>query len=178
MPGPPPTRMSPYGWLTLAVAFAAAAVVVAAFYGADVWHGGRSRRWPRTEGIVRESDLVYYHGPKSGDTHAPYVGYDYTVGGRAYEAERVGFADVRERGDPAEHLARVRASYPVGSAIDVFYDPDAPARACLVPGIDPALLWSLVGITAVQLGAAAYCAVGFVRRRRDDPTPSALPPAP
>lgn len=174
---PPPERMSPYGWLVLALAFAAAAATVGAFYGPAAWHGWRSERWPRTAGTVVESDLIHFHGPKTGDTHAPYVRYRYSIDGRTLEAARVGWADVRESGDAAAHRARVQAAYPVGATVDVFYDPAAPQRACLVRGIHLVLLWGLGIVISAQLAAAAFCAVRFSRRRREAAAPAA-PPAP
>lgn len=160
-----PTQMSPWGWLVLAFAFLTASLAVVGFYGADVWHGYGSASWPHAEGQILEVDLTHYQGPKTGHTHAAWVRYRYTVGGRAYEAERVQFPPIQESGPEADALARAQAAFPVGSKHDVFYDPGDPALACLIPGISPLLLWGMLAVLGVTTGIAGWCVWRFLRRR-------------
>lgn len=164
MPAEPPTQgMSPWGWLVLALSFATAAAAVLAFNGGDVWHGFRSERWPHAVGEVLEADLTHYQGPKTGHTHSAWVRYRYTVDGRTFEAERVEFPPLRRPGPEEDLLARVQAAYPVGSMIDVFYDPVDPTRACLIPGIAPLLLWGLVAVVGATTAVAGWCGWRFIR---------------
>lgn len=159
-------QMSPWGWLVLALTFLTSAITVLGFYGPEVWNGHRSAGWPRTDGRVLEVDVTHYQGPETGHTHAAWVRYRYTVDGRTYEAERVRFSPVKERGPEADVLARAAAAFPVGSKHDVFYDPADPARACLIPGISPLLLWSLVAVAGLALAVAAWCGLRFARAMR------------
>lgn len=164
--GPATQRMSPWGWLALAIAFAAAFIAVLGFNGADVWHGYRSADWPRTDGEVLEVDLTHYQGPETGHTHSAWVRYRYTVDGRAFESTRVEFPPLKLPDPEADMLVRARAAYPVGSKIDVFYDPADPARACLIPGISAILLWGLVTVAGASLAVAGWCGWRFIRAMR------------
>lgn len=158
--------MSPWGWLVLALSFAAAAVAVLAFNGSDVWQGYRSAGWPHVAGEVLEVDLTHFVGPETGHTHSAWVRYRYTVDGRAYASTRVEFPPLKERGPEADVLARVRAAYPAGSKRDVFYDPGDPSRSCLIPGVSSILLWGLVCVVGAALAAAAWCGWRFIRAMR------------
>ena len=76
------------------------------------------------------------------------VVYSYTVAGRRFQGNCIeALAPVVDR----EHADQVAASYPVGKEVVVYYDPAAPERAVLVPGIAPATKVMLLVYLAVCL---------------------------
>lgn len=120
----------------------------------NILRARRSRGWPRTRGAVISHDLrrTQVHG---GTFFIPVIRYDYYVGDHLRVGENLDF------GDPApmvESLAReVLGRYPVGSAVEIVYDPAAPA--CCALRSRPALMMPLTyGLTLVAVGAVLLAA--------------------
>ena len=92
----------------------------------------KSATWPSVVGTIVSSEIVYCAGG-GGDAVQTYevkLAYEYSVGGTAYRCDRFGW-----RGDRSTswkgHAKRIAASYPVGHAVTVYYDPADPAQAVL-----------------------------------------------
>jgi hypothetical protein len=114
-----------------------------------------SESWPTTPGVVTASWVEREMGSRS-YSYEPHVTYSYAVEGAAYVGNdvRAGDFSISDRSD-AEAIV---AKYPVGSDVDVRYDPGDPGRAVLETGVSGAslfwmLLWMVIGVG---------CAVGGV----------------
>lgn len=92
----------------------------------------QTSRWPSVEGRVTATRIAEIPGKDDwgGTDIQPEVTYAYSVKGVDYESERFGphlsFADM------SRPCARRKiAEYPVGSEVDVYYDPQDPSSAVL-----------------------------------------------
>lgn len=100
-----------------------------------VWRGGlrgrrtaeSSRNWPTVRGKVTASNVE--KGWKT--LYVPRVFYKFSVGGVEYTSTMISFANDHIRKEAAE---KTRDSYSVGKDVLVYYNPDNPEQAVLVPG--------------------------------------------
>ena len=138
-------------------------------HGRSVREARASAGWPTTRGVVVRSRVERHeHGGRSPYVdHEAEVRYRYTVGGRAYESGTLAIGVFDEYRDVAE--ARRRAGgYPVGSTVRVHYDPRAPERSALEPGLRApgagtwTALWTALVLAGLGLTAAGW---RVIRRR-------------
>lgn len=108
--------------------------------------GLESRQWPSTEGRVLMDD--------GGERF-----YGYLVDEGAYAGTRVRFPD----GLPGRGARRLPESFATGSAVTVYYAPDAPHLAVLNPGVNLASLAAGFLLASVAMPAGL---LGLARRRR------------
>lgn len=173
-------RLSVAGGMGLGL-LGAAALAVIAHDGRQLAAGMAERRWPRVEGMivraqfsdrqrlwVREADEMHeeelpadQRASRRDRNFRPQVTYAYTVAGTAYEVtgslRTPGFGGTLNRLDVAmKEVGR----YPPGTAVTVFYRPDAPAVSTLRPGpvwadfVRPmAAAWVLAGVLGAFLAA-------------------------
>ena len=112
--------------------------------------GAQSTRWPTVEGTIVE--LGWHRGAAGirDDTEAV-INYRYVVNGATYECDvhdHQGLARIAERPDMLQ-------SFHIGDRITVYYDPTAPQRAVLVPGVGQSSReMRAVGIVATVVGIA------------------------
>jgi hypothetical protein len=112
----------------------------------------RSRRWPTTDGRVIQSELVTDPDPREGGTRVE-IAYVYWVGGREFKSTRVTFASAIHT---QRYKAMVLTRFPLGSQVQVHYDPSAPHTAVL--SIEPSPVWligAVVGLFFVAFGVLA-----------------------
>lgn len=114
----------------------------------------RSQTWPRAAGTIVHSELVR-EVIDDAIHYEPVVKYTYEVGGVGYTNDRISlfrwstFLAGRER--------RKVEEYPVGKAVDVYYDPGEPSESILeieATGLDH-ILWggfALLGAGAIPGG--------------------------
>ena len=108
--------------------------------GASQLYSARaSTSWPSVTGTVVSAG---FKGTGSGQNYArkAYVQYRYTIDGNNYAGERIAFGPTPNfkvdgvvegaRNEAIKELARQTG----GSDVAVYYDPDAPANAVLLPG--------------------------------------------
>lgn len=137
------------------VAFVFLAIAAWAFYSA------RARRmWPVAPGTVT-GGTVRQKTSGVGDDESvmfvPIVEYRYQIGTVAHTGSGIGFGEIGygSRGRAEKVLAR----YPVGSAVDVHYNPAKPAQAFLEAG-GGVIAWIMlavgVSILIVAVVLAAY----------------------
>ncbi len=94
-------------------------------------------------------------------TRSPRIRYTYTVNGQTYENERV-HAKLS-----AESCETVLSKYPKGKSVDVYYNPETPAKSLLEPGFSsqralPGILFlAVIQILLISLG----CAVLWLRKQ-------------
>jgi len=87
-----------------------------------------SKKWPTASGTITASSLE--QSPDNKRRYRAALGYSYRVGGKDYQSTRVfwGGNEGREK-----HMASVVETYPAGTKVRVFYDPNNPAEAVLNP---------------------------------------------
>ena len=125
------------------------AAVIAALFVAALMKKRAVRLWQPAVATVVESGVVWGSGTKGGRTLLLRLAYEYAVGGRLYRAKRVAFYR-RYTGQWAQELA---ARYPVGTQVQVYYDPAEPAEAVIDRNIRA--LW-LLPILALVCAALAF----------------------
>ena len=129
----------------------------------DVWNANRADAWPTANGVVIESSASPGCGRSGRGIHTS-VRYRYQVAGKDYGASRIIFGLPHcASGDFARSSMK---EFPVGAAVKVRYDPQAPAEAVLIPGrvydgTSGAL--ALMTLALVLIAAAAPMVIYVVR---------------
>ena len=127
-------------------------IIGAALYWAQSRQRARtaeSQSWPVAAGTIAKSSVEKWSSKKR-TAHAALVRYSYRVGTRDYQSNRV-FWGLNE--GPEKEMNALAAAYPVGSAVQVHYDPQHPATAVLQPERNTGLkALSLYGATLMLLG--------------------------
>jgi hypothetical protein len=122
--------------------------VAAVFFVVAVWKKLALRSWRPVTATVVESEVVW--GSEGGGRKwLPRFAYEYEVGGRAHRGRRTDFFRRRTGSSARELVAR----HPVGSPVQVFYDPKRPDRSIMNKNL-PAL-WIL---PLAALACAAFAA--------------------
>lgn len=123
-------RTSPPRSLLLAVWLVLGAPVL--YYGAEAiqgaWQTLASRHWPQVTGIIVKHET---RGRRHCST--PVIHYRYMLSGKAFESNTLVPPGMEECFRP-EVASSVAARYPEGSYVRVYYDPQAPENAVLLPG--------------------------------------------
>ena len=109
-----------------------------------------SESWPTTTGTVVTSE-VRTQRSGDGNSYSARVIYDYVVDDVAYTSGKITVADGgSSRSAPATRLVE---QYPVGSQVDVYYNPLVPDDSVLQPGAPTVLNWLYWGgVAFVVLG--------------------------
>lgn len=137
-----------------------------------------SSGWPSTPGKVIESKVEQQRsgGGRQLDLDGPVmegnvytwaaeIRYEYSVEGKDYVGSRIQLddMDVNDR-SRAEGIA---AGYPVGKEVDVYYDPDRPDIAVLVPGTMGMVVVTAVGSLIPLVLALLFLFAGRKNRRKN-----------
>jgi hypothetical protein len=124
----------------------------------------RTRAWPTVAGRIASSGIHEFHqSEQNGNSsrwrtyYRPEVTYTYDFAGVRYTGDKVNVAGMVSASTDAL-ASRTAAKYPVGTAVDVHYNPDNPADSVLEPRV--AILWLFWLMPAVMLALAYY--VGYV----------------
>jgi len=127
-----------------------------------VYRASASKNWPTTQGVVTSSFAEPFTAFEKEDSedesetaqHAiyyPKIEYTYSVDGKSYTSDRLGYARPFPKEEKQEAL-EVLTPYPVGSDVAVHYRPSSPDFALLNPGIDRAVLSRpIIGFVAAVL---------------------------
>lgn len=121
-----------------------------------------SPSWPTTRGTVVVSSVDREWNAREGEHYYDlHIWYTYVVGGREYRGTAVTFG--RHRAGP-DYMYRIKAKYPIGSSVSVYYDSRDPSRAVLEPGLDRTGLLNSLGATlffelCFLLPALALCLI-------------------
>ena len=140
-------------WIDGSTIFCLVVLAAAGIGWRNVWFAYASRRWPTT------SARLHYLGisdPGGGGRCEPAVRYSYTVDGATYESTRWRFGSSQmSRQALADAMStQIKPIDPV-----VFYDPNKPARSCLVAGLDEKTL-------AIPIIASAMALLALVAKIR------------
>ena len=117
-----------------------------------------SEQWPQTQGEVLESELNESRDD-NGKTYAAHVIYRYSLDGGEFESDRIWFGGDYSTSNRSEMFEVVK-KYPIGQAVTVYYSPDDPAEAVLIPGAYTSS-YLLFGIGMVFLAIGSLLLVGF-----------------
>lgn len=93
-----------------------------------------STTWPTTDGRITGSEIQRVNARDEGKaTYTANITYEYSLGGRTFEGDRVWFGDDYSASNASAFRAAV-SRYPVGKAVKVHYDPADAAESVLEPG--------------------------------------------
>jgi len=107
-----------------------------------------SVNWPKVEGTITESDMKTRQEMKNNEQRDMYealIEFAYKVGEKEYKSRNVEFGGGGESSSRSS-IKEVVDRYPMGKKVDVFYNPEKPDEAVLVPGV------SLTSYTPVGAG--------------------------
>lgn len=134
--------------------------------GTNFYLGLASMSWPSAEGQVKVSRIDRTISTSPG----PVLVYSYQVGDRRYRSSRIQFKSLEAQSSSEAAVQALLDQYPVGSRVEVYFDPAKPSRAVLRRGphfgpflgvLAIALVFILPGIATVYLGIR-----GFRKRSR------------
>jgi len=113
----------------------------------QLYESVRGYSWPHVNGTVISSAARSERmnsGKGEWISYWPEVRYEYIVGSRHVTADRIRFS---VRGMNEKETQRVIGSYPVGKAVNVYYDPRDTTASVLEPGI----WWPMIPILALSI---------------------------
>lgn len=135
-----------------------AAGLAAQFFMADMMEEAKaSKTWPTLKGTVVVSEI---HSTQSTDSdgreqtmYYPEISAQYEWDGKTYWTSGINVGP-QETSSSRNSVRKKTAAYPVGSTVDVYYDPESPDYAVLEPGL-PLLYKILIVLpyAALILGA-------------------------
>lgn len=139
-------------------------VVIDAMAVPELWQQIRSRDFPTTTGTITRSEVKITRGKKKSRSYRANIAYSYRAGGGEWTSDRIyfGMSGSNDRSD-AEALV---AAMPVGSEVVVYYDPQAPEKAVLQPGLRPDHLFIALLVTPHHLigFGLLYAGIGGLAR--------------
>jgi hypothetical protein len=101
-------------------------------------HDRPSLQWPGVPGKIMQCDRETHHSTHSTD-YSVNVSYTYTVSNHEYIGHRIAPWSVDlDALDSNQRTSAFATAYPVGSPVTVYYDPQHPDNAVLLPGPDEA----------------------------------------
>jgi hypothetical protein len=122
----------------------------------DAWQGLASRNWSKAEGTVLKSDLEHAYSARGGNQYSRKVSYRYTIGGQAYQSDRISFHETWDGGDEATHRSKLDSTYPVGKVITVYCNPKDPSISCLEIGPN----WFILILGSIM--SLLFLGIGFL----------------
>jgi len=114
---------------------------------------GATADWPSTTGRVLRSEIAS-HDDGDGTTYSAEIEYEYEVGGRRYESDRIRFAGFTSTSD-RDFVERTVSRAPVGGSVPVYYNPEDPSEAVLTSGVageDFFIILFLTPFNVIMLG--------------------------
>lgn len=139
----------------------------------------RSSSWPKTTGVVEQSNVSTSRSTKS-TTHTPVVHYRYQVGETTYTSSRIGFYDYGSNHIDVANACCSR--YPTGASIVVYYSAESPDVSVLEPGFAMGLMTlPFLGCVFVGVGLLAIVlpiVEPRLRSKKEQPGRVAAPSAP
>jgi len=138
-------------------------------YGYTAYQQGlASENWSKAKGTVIKSEVAKRTRTTGTGTnrrttveHIPQVAYAYKVSGQSYQSSRITFGAINKL-DASETVHR----FSKGKSIDVFYDPQKPDEAVLMPGADTTLSIVFIGIGSALMVMGLMAAFKYFKRTR------------
>ena len=125
-------------YLKVAFAFLIAGTILLLYDIKGLVDGYNSMKWPSASGVITKSEIETTLIPfknRYREHYSPLVEFSYQVDDATYTSSRINLG--KELGGPKEFLEGYIISYPIGSDVISYYDPENPALAVLEPGIAP-----------------------------------------
>ena len=119
-----------------------------------------SEAWPAAPGEITASEVTHsvkQSSSSSGNNwrYIPRVEYRYELDGAEYSNDNIQFVSVSWEFNERFKAERVTKPYPVGKAVDVFYDPTDPGNSVLLKGSVGGPPWGyIIGAGIAGLGIA------------------------
>lgn len=133
-------------WLQALALLGASWAGIVAWWGAPgVFRGPATLEWPTAPAVVTKCETEVRVGRRGGQSTLIHFNYAYEVQGRRYFGERVSYGR-----SPVRAIDHWRKD----QQIEVYYDPEHPEEAVVIPGCSQASLRAFFGGLAA-LGAAA-----------------------
>jgi len=118
----------------LGLIFTLTGALVFYFFGfPPLQYGYESKSWPKTTGTITLSEVESWM--KDGNSqYDARLDYSYTVNGKKYNSTKLNTGGTYS-GSSMSKAKEIVGEYPKGKTVDVFYDPEVPESAALIPGI-------------------------------------------
>jgi len=142
-------------WLTLLISALGLIALLLGSYQIIV--ANRSLAWPSTLGKVARAYVAPYGGNARG-YYRTVVTYTYEVGGRIYQSHQL--AIVESYTNQLNEAQAMVSHFSSGSTVTVYYNPDDPSNAVLMPGLH-GTIWSKY---ATMLIGGFMLGIGIVAR--------------
>jgi len=120
-----------------AIIFIAIGILIALFSYSSYKTSLQSKTWPTVNGNIIKSDIERHTGTTGEgadkiDTVHEYakIAYQYDVDGKHYESTKISFSS----SSSSENAEKIVSRYPKGKTVNVYYNPEKPKQAVLVPG--------------------------------------------
>ena len=142
--------------------FTTIGIVTGLVFGRPILNKAKaSEQWPQTQGEVLESELHESQDDNS-TTYAAHVIYRYSLDGGEFESDRIWFGGDYSTSNRSAMFEIVK-KYSVGQTITVYYSPDDPAEAVLMPGayISSYLLF-VIGMVFLAIGNLLLVGFAFM----------------
>jgi hypothetical protein len=132
-----------------------------------------SARWPSTEGRVLSARFEKTQQPDDSIRLEYDAEYEYEVGGVRYRGTGLALEPMRDR--ELREMSRADIKLSPGEAVRVYYNPEDPSEALLLPGRGPHWISLALGVILLSLPAAL---VVWVWRARPGAAPADEPTRP
>ncbi len=112
--------------------------------------------WPTTTGTVLTSGVTSHTSTSNGirnTTYEPEVSYQYSLMGQVYNGKRIRFGANRMKQDEAYEVA---GRYPVGSQVNVHYNPDKVTESALETVAQGSTVFIVLGAIMMVFGVIAF----------------------
>jgi hypothetical protein len=116
--------------------------------------------WPSVPGKIVKSEVEEYQERDDDDgrttwhtAYRPAVEYAYAVNGREHRGNQINYAMTVSAGQG--YAEKVAAKYPVGSEVDVHYDPKNPSTSALRTAGAAGATWLVCGAALIVFALAA-----------------------
>lgn len=96
--------------------------------------GEESLKWPKTTGIVIESELARSQDDKGSEMYSPRVNVKYNVNGNEYQTSQINISPQYSTSNSSS-VRNIIAKYSKGKNVDVYYNEIVPTEAVLEPGV-------------------------------------------
>ena len=113
--------------------------------------GFASASWPTAEGKVLSSSISQGENDNGDETYMPHVQYTYVANGKTYTSTQIQF--FQESSENSRDASAITTTFNEGKTVTVYFAPDNPANAVLIPGASGGPVVMLgIGVVLTALG--------------------------
>lgn len=151
--------------LLLGGVFTTIGIVAGLVIGLPILNGAKvCEQWPQTQGEILDATL---HGSQVDDvtTYTAHVTYRYWLNGNEFESDRIWLGGDYSTSNRSK-MSEIISKYSVGQAVTVYYSPDVPSVAVLMPGVlmpgAPLCLLFAIGMVFLAVGSLLLVGLAFM----------------